>query len=443
MLTGLVGASTVRLRALIEAVRNSLFFIPVFCVVSGLGLAVGMLALDRRVQLQPIASVLAFTVDSARELLATVAGATITVAAIVFALTGLSVQLASSQFSPRVVRGFLRDASQQAAIGLLVGTFTYTLVVLRAVRSPEGDASVVPALSTALALVLAVVTVVAIVAFVSRTAHRLQSSELIRSVAEETVDAVARQLPLRGEGHAPAPQAKIPAEGGRAVHAGTTGWIAQVSVDQMLELLPSGGVAVVEARVGQFVHPGRRLCTLWGLPDDGDTWDRRVNRAFAIGVSRTMQQDVGFGIRQIADVALRALSPGVNDPTTARECIVHLGAILYEILHRDLPPTEIAGDNGKRVVLARPATHAEYVALAFEEVRQSSASVPPVAAALVETLAGLAADLLEAGVPADRVQALAVQARLVVAGVEKHGPLPQDAVPVREAAANLLRMTES
>jgi uncharacterized membrane protein len=168
-----------------------------------------------------------------------------------------------------------------------------------------------------------------------------------------------------------------------------------------------------------------------------------VNRAFAIGVSRTMQQDVGFGIRQIADVALRALSPGVNDPTTARECIVHLGAVLYEILRRDLPPTEIAGDNGKRVVLARPVTHAEYVALAFEEVRQSSASVPPVAAALVETLAGLAADLLAAGVPADRVEALAAQARLVVAGVEKHGPLPQDAVPVREAAADLLRMTES
>jgi uncharacterized membrane protein len=441
-LTALGNAMTVRLRALLETVRNSLFFIPVLCVVSGIGLAVGMLALDRRVQREPIGSVLAFTVDSARELLATVAGATITVAAIVFALTGLSVQLASSQFSPRVVRGFLRDGRQQAAIGFMVGTFTYTLVVLRAVRSPEGDTSVVPALSTALALALAVVAIVAIVGFVSRTAHRLQSSELIRSVAEETVDAVARQLPLRGQGHVPpSGEAKIPSDGGRVVHAGATGWIGQVSADQLLELLPPGGVAVVEAGVGQFVHPGRRLCTLWGLPDDGDWWERRVNRAFAIGVSRTMQQDVGFGIRQIADVALRALSPGVNDPTTARECIVHLGAILYEILRRDLPPTEIAGDDGRRVVLARPITHAEYVAHAFDEIRQSSASVPPVAAALVETLAAVAADVAEAGVPPDRIQPLAAQARLVVAGVEKHGPLPQDAVPVREAAAKLLQMT--
>lgn len=436
----------VRLRALSEGVRNSLFFVPAVFVIFGVALAAGMLSLDRRVELGAVPSVLRFTVESARELLATMAGAVITVAAIVFALTGLSVQIASSRFSPRVVRGFLRDRSEQVSIGFMVGTFTYTLVVLRAVRSGEGrGADEVPSISTALALGLTVAAVVVIVAFVSRTAHRLQSSELIRAVAFETLDAVAKHLPVRGEGDSkPTARSLEPSEPGRRVRAGSTGWVAQVSAEELLDILPAGGVARVEVQVGQFVHPGRRLCTLWGDPDDSEKAERRVNRAFAVGASRTMQEDVGFGIRQIVDIALRALSPGVNDPTTAHECVVHLGAITYEILRRDLPCDEVAGEDGRRVLLTRPFTHADYVGQAFDEIRQSAASLPSLAAALVETLAGVAADLREDGiVDRNRVGPLARQASLAVAGVEKGCPLPEDAAPVRAAAEALLSKTRS
>lgn len=427
----------VRLRALSEDVRNSLFFVPALCLSFSLALAAGMLTLDRQVELATVPSLLRFTVESARELLTTMAGAVITVAAIVFALTGLSVQLASSQFSPRVVRGFLRDRSAQLAIGFMVGTFTYTLVVLRAVRSVEGAIDVVPALSTALALALTVIAVVVIVAFVSRTAHRLQSSELIRDVCEETLDAVARQLPLRERPDSRSEESTVdrPSDSGWKMRARSTGWLGQVSTDELLDLLPPGGAARVEVAVGQFVHPGRRLCTIWGAADDQDKDERHVNRAFAVGASRTMQQDVGFGIRQIVDIALRGLSPGVNDPTTAHECVVHLGAIMYEILRRDLPPMEIAGKGGRRVVLAAQPTYADYVEQAFDEIRQSAASLPTFSAVLVQTLADLAADLAEEGVVDDeRVQPLARQVELVVAGVERSSPLWADVLPVREAA---------
>ncbi len=429
---------TVRFRAISETVRHSLFFVPVICVIFGLTLAAGMLALDRRVDLEGVPSVLHFTVDSARELLATAAGAIITVAGIVFALTGLSVQLASSQFSPRVVRGFLRDRSQQLAIGFMVGTFTYALVVLRAVRSPDGGPERVPVLSTALALGLTVAAVVAIVAFVSRTTHRLQSGELIRGVTEETIGAISRQFPPRGRGE-PDRGGQVRSAGpGRGVHARAMGWIAQISPDELLDALPRGGVARVEVHVGEFVHPGRRICTVWTDGAD-DEADRKVNRAFAVGDSRTMQQDVGFGIRQIVDIALRALSPGVNDPTTAHECIVHLGAVLYEILRRDLPSAIVSGEGGRRVILARRLTYADYVGQAFDEIRQSAVSLPSLAAALVEALAGVAADLAEDGiVDGDRIDPLARQANLVVAGVERSSPLSEDAAPVRQAAGALL-----
>ncbi len=430
----------VRLRAASEAVRNSLFFIPVLCVVLGVATAAAMLELDRRLHLDPAPSVLRFTVESARELLGTVAAAIITVSGIVFALTGLSVQLASSQFSPRVVRGFLRDRSAQVSIGFMVGTFTYSLVVLRVVRSVDGGPDVVPALSTALALGLAVAAVVAIVGFVSRTAHRLQSSQLIRGVADETLGAVASQLPDRGQGGANGGAPIVePREPEWSVRARSTGWVAQISTEQLLDVLPPRGVARVEVQVGQFVHPGRRLCTVWSEAAERDKFERKVNRAFDIEISRTMQQDIGFGIRQIVDIALRALSPGVNDPTTAHECIVHLGAISYEILRRDLPALETAGDDGRRVFLSGQLSHADFVASAFDEIRQSAASLPGVGAALVKTLAEVFAGLAEDGITdGDRIDPLVRQARLVLAGVEKAEPLPEDVERVRDAAATLL-----
>lgn len=164
-----------------------------------------------------------------------------------------------------------------------------------------------------------------------------------------------------------------------------------------------------------------------------------MNRAFAVGISRTMQQDIGFGIRQIVDVALRALSPGINDPTTAHECIVHLGAISYEILRRDLPPAEIRGDDGRLVVLSEQLSYADLVALAFEEIRQSAVSLPSLAAALVQTLAEVSVDLAEDGIiDRDRTEPLRRQARLLVAGVEKANLLPEDAALVRDAAATWL-----
>ncbi len=432
-----------RLRAAAEAVRSSLFFVPVLCVILAVALAAGMLALDRRVDLESVPSVLRFTVESARELLGTVAAAIITVAGIVFALTGLSVQLASSQFSPRVVRGFLRDRSTQVSIGFMVGTFTYSLVVLRAVRSVEGAPDVVPALSTALALGLAVAAVVAIVGFVSRTAHRLQSSQLIGGVAEETRHAVARRMPERGQGHEGSDGRGVPhAEPGWRVRARSTGWVVQVSPGELLELLSPGGVAHVDVQVGQFVHPGRPLCTVWGGADDREKMERRVHRGFAVEMSRTMQEDIGFGIRQIVDIALRALSPGVNDPTTAHECIVHLGAIAYEMLRRDLPPAEVAGDDGRLVILSAPS-HADLVGSAFDEIRQSAVSLPSLAAAMVGTLAEVSADLAEDGITErNRTEPLLRQVRLLVAGVERASPLPEDAAGVRDAAANLFRASQ-
>lgn len=425
----------VRLRAVLEAFRDSLFFLPALFVVAAVILAQSMLALDERLSLESVPTFLRFTVDSARELLSTVAGATITVTGIVFALTALSVQLASSQFSPRVVRGFLRDRFAQTAIGFMAATFTYSLVVLRAVRTPGGDgSSVVPNLSAGLALILAVGVVIVILAYVDHTAQSLQATQLIGNITRGTVALVAKRFPGVGDGVDQPPAPPGPATGGTRVDTPHSGWLQQVSEDDLLDALPPGATVRVEVRVGSFVHTGRRLCTLWAdrQVDDGGPHPR-ITRAFAIGRVRTMQQDVAFGIRQLVDIALRALSTGINDATTAYECIVHLGEVVFEILRRDLPPAVRHGEDGRCVLRPGELTHDGYVGRAFDQIRTNAVSMPDLCVALLRTLGSVAAELEDMGL-GDRIQPLARQARLVVAGATASDPLPEDLALVHEAA---------
>lgn len=422
-----------------EGFRNSLFFLPALFVAGAVVAAHVMLAIDDQVSLDTVPGFLRFTVDSARELLSTVAGATVTVTGVVFALTAVSVQLASSQFSPRVVRGFLRDPAIQAGIGFMVATFTYSLVVLRAVRSPSGDetSDVVPNFSTGLALVLGVGMVLTILAYVNHTAQALQATQLIGKVTRGTV-ALARKC-FADVGEAEPARAVWPAPAlgpGRRLAAPKSGWVQQISEVALLEALPDGGVVELEVRVGSYVHEGKRLCTVWAEGDAGepDGMDEELAEAFALGRVRTMQQDVAFGIRQLVDIALRALSTGVNDATTAYECIAHLGEVVYEILCRDLPPTTVTGGGGRVLLRPHELTHADYVARAFDQIRMNSASMMGVCVALLQTLGGLARELDDLGL--ERDEPLRRQARLVVAGATASNPLADDLAVVRQAAVD-------
>ncbi len=429
----------VRLQAGLEGFRDSLFFFPALFVAAAIVLAQVMLEVDARLSLASVPSYMRFTVDSARELLATVAGATVTVTGVVFALTALSVQLASSQFSPRVVRGFLRDGAIQAGIGFMAGTFTYSLVVLRAVRSTDGGepTDVVPNLSTALALVLAIGVVIAILAYVDHTAQSLQATQLIGRVTRGTVALVRRRFPEAGTSEAPAAVRTEVGDGlGQRLAAPRSGWVQQIDEAELLRGLPPGGVVRVDVRVGSFVHQQKRLATVWAVDPKPGQPEKRLVEGFAIGRIRTMQQDVEFGIRQLVDIALRALSPGVNDATTAYECMVHLGEVLYEILRRDLPPAAVAGDDGRRLMRPHELTQAEYVHQAIDQVRANCADMPDLCVGLLHVLTDVARELEDLGL-ADRVEPLRLQGRLVRAGAEASSALPHDLARVREAAAAL------
>ncbi len=422
----------------LREIRSSLFFIPALFIAGALLLARVLTWIDGHVDLEGVPIVIGSTAAGARALLGTAAGATITVAGIVFSVTVVSVQLASSQFSPRVLQGFLRDRFKQNVIGLVVGTFTYCLVVLAVTRGTEGRAR----LAVTVALALAVLSILAIVAFIDQSARSMQVGEVVRRIADETLHHIRRAHPERGTLPAvEAREAPMPPGEGYTVRAPDDGWVQEVDADALLRALPPDGVMRLDTRVGAFMAAQMPLATIWPEPKR-EGIERPVRRAVKLGRTRTLLQDEAFGVRQLVDIALRALSPGVNDPTTANEVLVHLAGIVREVMVRDLPPRVVAGEEGRRLFLPHNLDRPAFVRAAFAEIRVAAMNQPAVLGTLVRVLAGL--NHLLAGLDLEeRARPLRREARLVVEGLASTELLEEDLAKVLERARDLAGEEES
>lgn len=402
----------VRIRSLRDRIRGSLFFVPALFVLGGVVLGEGMLLVDEHASGIPVR--LTATVDSARAVLSVVAGATLAFAGIAFSVSLLLISLASSQFSPRVVHGLFRDPFNKRVMGIVVGTFTYSLVVMRAVRGPVelSGPPVVPSTSVLVAVVLGVVAILAIVAFISHSAHTMDVSEILHGVTEDSLEQIRRNRPDRPM-HVGGEDLGTPSGHGFPLLFERYGWIQQIDVEALLGLLEPGARLRLDTSPGRFAIPGASWAMIWPDPTDEDATRRAAQRALVIGDTRTLQEDVAYGVRQLADVALKALSPGINDPTTAQDALFHLGAVVQELLVREQPELRRRGSDGRVVLLPQYGTHDEVVGLAFDEVRIAAKGQPTVEIYLLEILDILRSSL-DPAARADARAALERQAALVL-----------------------------
>jgi uncharacterized membrane protein len=425
-----------RLGSLTERLRTSLFFVPMTAVFGAIALGFFLLAIDSRFDGggAELPLVLASTVESARALLSTIAGATITFAGIAFSISMLIIQLASSQYSPRVIHTLFRDPFNKRIMGLVVGTFTYCVVVLRSVRSAleEGGDPVIPNLSVAVAVILGIATILAIVAFIDHSAHAMDVSEILEKVRRESVAHARRTWALAEPGSQPAGPTGALDGVEYVVRFGRSGWVQQFDADALLRCVPEGGAMRLDTHPGRYAVEGAPLCTIAPPPTDVEEAERAIRAGVTVGEARSMRQDVSYGLRQLADVALKALSPGINDPTTAQDAIFHATAVLAELLRRDPPPAQQTGESGRRILIPHRPGHDELVRLAFDETRRAAASHPTVCIYLLEAL-----DVLREGVRAaghdERAAILVEEARLVVAGCAAADLLDADFELVRAA----------
>lgn len=374
------------------------------------------------------------TIAGGRAIATTVAGATITVAAIVFSITALSTQMASNQYSPRALGEFFDDAFQQTIIGLVVGTFTYSLLVLASLGSAIADGSGArPSISVTISLALGVASAIGIVGYINHSLRRMQIDSVVRRIATSSIAAIDRHLERTEDGEIDS-DGRPPQGDSRALKSDTGGWVVAIEEDRALATLPRESTARVDVRLGEAVSPGDRVITVW--PDPGEDWDGATTllRSVVTASERSLDLDPTFGIRQLVDIALRALSPGINDPSTAVDVIHHLKTPVRTVLLSDAPRRVFSGEEGRRVFLAMTPGRSDYVHQAFSEIRLAAGRQPYVVSALLEVLGDLKTDLEEAEL-GDRVGAVEQELRSTIATAKTSRLPEQDLKRALERAA--------
>ncbi|HEX6038247.1 DUF2254 domain-containing protein [Longimicrobium sp.] len=427
-----------RLRLLWTRVRDSLWFLPGVLTLTGAVLAITVTQAEAGgvFDVEMLRSwVFGGGVDGARGVLGTIAGGLITVTGVVFSVTIVALQLASSQFTPRVLRNFTADRGNQLVLGVFIGTFTYTLLVLRTIRSAsDGENPFVPRVGVTLAVVFVLVAIGFLIFYINHSARSIQVAAILDRVAHRTLRDVRRLFPEQ-VGHADVSRPPDPRPAERpsvTVTADGAGYLQAVDGRRLFELGRGRRLVIaMEPHVGDFILPGQPLATV-SPPDEVDDAVRAAVRGtFLLGPERTPEQDVEFGIVEISDIALKALSPGINDPTTAFRCIDRLAEVLLELGRRD-PPSPWRTERGEVHYLARHPTFERAVGLAFDQVRHFGASNPGIARKLLDVLARLA-EL----VPASRRPVLLAQARVVAADADARMATAADRAAVAETARRL------
>jgi uncharacterized membrane protein len=275
----------------------------------------------------------------AQMILSSVATSIMTVVSIVFAILLMTLTLASTQFSPRILISFVRDRTTQWTLGVFLGTFSYCMAALPAARSlPHPFA---PIATVTGSMLLALVCVVWLIYFINHISRSISVNHIVDRIARETELVIDELMPdPRGSSPLPVQSETPPVEAGSPVLSRQSGYIRYVDINHLIVLAEAYRICIhLERRVGQFVPAGVPLARVSKSAHVSSDRALHIIAAFDIGPTRTLQQDVEFGIIQIVDIALRAMSPGVNDPSTAISCVDQLSRIMILWTSRAPPPS--------------------------------------------------------------------------------------------------------
>jgi uncharacterized membrane protein len=391
-----------RLRASWEYLRGTYWAVPSAMAVAAVVLSFGMIQLDRAVTaalLDRLSWVYTGGPEGARAVLSTIAGSMITVAGVTFSITIVALTLASQQFGPRLLRNFLRDLGNQIVLGTFVSTFLYCLLVLRTIRGTD-DTEFVPHLAVTLGVALAMLSLGVLIFFIHHVATSIQASRIIAKVAGDLEVAANHLFPERvGQSDTDAvedagPAVLISAGTGesRTVQATMAGYVQAIDGERLMAVAREQDVSLrLHVRPGAFVRNGAMLMTVCASTFEGQWTDGPFRSVVVIGAERTGTQDIEFFINQLVELAVRALSPGINDPATARSCIDRLEQALSDLASRRFPSAVRKDADHTLRVIACPVTFATLVESAFAEIGRHGAANVSVTCRLVEAVGNIAA----------------------------------------------------
>lgn len=423
-----------KLRNLWENVQSSLWFIPTILV--GVAILASLLLIEADVALAQRDSLLipwlfSGTADAARTLLSVVAGSLITVISIAISLTIVALVQASAQFTPRVLRQFTASRVNQVVLGTYTATFVYALLVLRTVRSgEEGVEAFVPALSVTSAVGLALLCLALLIFFIHHMSQSLQVAVIMNEVREEVIEQIDQLYPedIGDSMTAPPSPATIKArldaqDASVVVRSARTGFVRKIDEQTLLEIaLASTQRVWIRPQIGDFVANGTILAELDQVDGTVEQISKQIQDAFIIDRERTITQDLLFGIRQLVDIGLKALSPGINDVTTAEYALYHLGDAVGRLAERAFPSNVRTTDNGQTQFLFNRPTWDDIMDSAFSQLRRAAAGDVHATHTLLQVLHDLAARVAVG----PRAQAIQQQVAEVRYQIAQHAFSPTD-----------------
>ncbi len=435
-----------RLLNLWESVGTSFWFVPALMVVGSIGLSFVMVALDKRAAYDSqsfFKFLLIVGPEGARSILSTIAGSMITVAGVVFSITIVTLTLASSQFGPRLLRNFMRDTGNKIVLGTFIATFIYCLLVLRSVHT-VGENVFVPCLSVNLAIVLALTNLGVLIYFIHHVSTSIQADHVIAAVYHDLEGHLQRLFPEESGDHseeneqnkiAPLDEARYPHS--HHIAAPRSGYLQAIDNEGLLDLAREHDLILdLQHRPGGFVVMETPLTTVKGIDDFDETLNEHITKSFIIGAQRTPEQDPRFEIHQLTEIAIRALSPGINDPFTAMTCIDRLGSALCYLANRTFPSPYRYDNEGRLRIIAKPLTFADFTSSALGPIRQYGRSSVVVTIRLLESLQTVAS---QAHRP-EQMQAILHQAGMIERGSDDSLPEASDRDLVKQCYRSLLAM---
>jgi uncharacterized membrane protein len=417
-----------RLRKLLGSLREAFWLIPALMVLGSVLAAVALVYVDRNGMAPQSLIEGRWLYDGgatgARTLLGAVASSTIAVVGTVFTITIAALSLAAGQMGPRLLRNFTRDRGNQFTLGVFLGTFSYTLMVLRSVRT-QSEGEFIPHLSLTVGIALAFVCVGTLVYFVGHMASRINVDTVIDLVSEDLRSAIRRLT--TDEPQRPRPPSSF-WKGSSPVTDHRRGYLVELDTDGLASWAAEHGTAIkLLVRPGDYVFPGAPIALING-PTDGT--DAAIVEATALGSQRSGSADLEFAIRQLVEVAVRALSPGINDPYTVLSVLDRLGAAMCHIAPLHLANGAYFRD--ERLALLVPNT--DYDGLAdtmFHLIRQSARGSAVVFIRTLEVLAAVASCERNP----ERVTTLERHARLVLREAQRDIRTPEDLEDICERYA--------
>ncbi len=298
---------------------------------------------------------------SAQAVLGAIAGSMMAVVSIVYSVLVVALSLASVQFSPRILGGFVRDRVSQRTLGVFIGTFTYCLLVMRSISS---EPPWVATWAVAFGFLLGLTCLGFLIYFIHHIATGIQVNHIVDRISAETEAVIDEVYPVRTASVAP----PLP-DAAASVVADRAGYLQLVDHEGLAALARRDRLVIhLTVEPGDFVVRGEELARIVGT-EVTPAAARACAETFDLGPIRTMQQDVAFGLRQLVDIALKAISPAVNDPSTATICIDRLGSLLSEIARRH-PSDLVLRDGETTLVVAPQPAFSELADLAFNQLRQ-------------------------------------------------------------------------